>query len=111
VYSPQLQRGEGKDTTRERKVMPILKATENETLNFIKKGELKENSIYSFKQIEDTEIETYQIKKNSIGVSESKILIDATIPFQIKPWGYEEMKNPDEKVNIGGHSMMQKSCI
>ena len=30
---------------------------------FYKKGELKENSIYSFKPIEDTEIETYQIKK------------------------------------------------
>ena len=47
------------------------------------------------------EIERYQIKKNSIGVSESKILIDATIPFQTKPWGYEKMKNPDEKVDIG----------
>ena len=47
------------------------------------------------------EIERYQIKKNSIGVSESKMLIDATIPFQTKPWGYEKMKNPDEKVDIG----------
>ena len=76
--------------------MPILNATE-----FYKKAELKENSIYSFKPIEDTEIETYQIKKNSSGVSESKILIDATVPFQIKPWGYEEMTKPDEKVNVG----------
>ena len=33
-------------------VMPLLKATENETLNFIKKEELEENSIYSFKPIE-----------------------------------------------------------
>ena len=33
--------------------------------------------------------------------SQSKILIDATIPFQIKPWEYEEMKNSGEKVNIG----------
>ena len=33
--------------------------------------------------------------------SQSKILIDAIIPFQIKPWEYEEMKNSDEKVNIG----------
>ena len=57
--------------------MPILNATE-----FYKKVELKENSIYSFKPIEDTEIETYQIKKNSIGVSESKILIDATFRFK-----------------------------
>ena len=45
-------------------------------LNFIKKEELEENSNYSFKPIED-------VKLRSIGVSESKILIDATIPFQI----------------------------
>ena len=44
------------------------------------------------------EIEKHRIK-NSIGsVSQSKILIDATIPFQSLG---EEMKNPDEKVNIG----------
>ena len=30
----------------------------------------------------------------------SKILTDATISFQIKPWRYEEMKNSDEKVNV-----------
>ena len=30
----------------------------------------------------------------------SKILMDATIPFQIKPCEHEEMKNSDEKVNI-----------
>ena len=24
-----------------------------------------------------------------------------TIPFQIKPWGYAEMKNSDQKVNVG----------
>ena len=37
-----------------------------------------------------------------IGVSQSNILVDATISssFQIKPGGYEEMKNSDEKVNI-----------
>ena len=39
-------------------------------------------------------------EKSSIGVSESKLLIDATIPFQSLR-GYEEMKNPDKKVNIG----------
>ena len=39
-------------------------------------------------------------EKKSIDVSESKILIDATIPFQSLS-GYEEMKNPDKKVNIG----------
>ena len=37
-------------------------------------------------------------KKNSIGVSR----VNASIPFQIKPWEYEEMKNSDEKINIGG---------
>ena len=42
----------------------------------------------------------HRIKKNSIGVSQSKILTDATISFQIKPWRYEEMKNSDEKVNV-----------
>ena len=41
--------------------MPILNPTE-----FYKKAELKENSIYSFKPIEDTEIETYQIKKKIV---------------------------------------------
>ena len=39
-------------------------------------------------------------EKSSIGVSESKLLIDATTPFQSLR-GYEEIKNPDKKVNIG----------
>ena len=44
-------------TGRAKKVMPLLKATANETLNFIKKKqELEENSIYSFKQIEDMKL-------------------------------------------------------
>ena len=42
----------------------------------------------------------HRIKKNSIDVSQSKILTYATISFQIKPWRYEEMKNSDEKVNV-----------
>ena len=63
------------------------------------------------KSIEDTEIETYQIKKNSIGVSESKILIDAAFPFQVKPWGYEEMKNPDEKVDVGAFHDAKKAYL
>ena len=64
-------------------------------------GPWEQNSIqYRFEQIRSTE------KKNCIGVSQSKILIDATISysFQIKPWGYEEMKNSDEKVNISAFS-------
>ena len=36
--------------------MPLLKAAENETLNFIKKEELEENSIYSLKPIEDVKL-------------------------------------------------------
>ena len=36
--------------------MPLLKATENETLNFIKKEEIEENSIYSFKPIENMKL-------------------------------------------------------
>ena len=36
--------------------MPLFKATENETLNFKKKEELEENSIYSFKPIEDVKL-------------------------------------------------------
>ena len=63
------------------------------------------------KSIEDTEIETYQIKKNSIGVSESKILIDAAFRFQVKPWGYEEMKNPDEKVDMGAFHDAKKAVF
>ena len=35
--------------------MLLLKATENETLSFIK-GVLEENSIYSFKPIEDIKL-------------------------------------------------------
>ena len=43
-------------TGQARKVMPLLKATENETLNFMKKEELEENSIYNFKPIEDMKL-------------------------------------------------------
>ena len=68
---------------------------EDFTATNYKKEEFEENSIYSFKKIRSTEY------KNSIGVSESKFLTDATIPFQIKPWGYDEMKNSDEKVSVG----------
>ena len=42
------------------------------------------NSIYSFKPIaiESMKLRGTEYKINSIGVSESKILLDATIPFQ-----------------------------
>ena len=65
---------------------------------FYKKEELEETSIYSFKPVDQKIWERHQIKKNSIGVSESKILIDATIR-SFKALGYEAMKNPDEEVN------------
>ena len=56
VFSPQRQCGERKHTARAMEVMLLLKATENETLNFIKKQELEEDAIYSFKPIEDVKL-------------------------------------------------------
>ena len=41
----------------------------------------------------------------------SKILKDASIPFQVKPWEYEEMKNSDEKVNIGAFREVNKQYL
>ena len=41
----------------------------------------------------------------------SKILMDATIPFQIKPWEYEEMKNSDGKVNIEAFRDVKKHYL
>ena len=67
-----------------------------------KKEVFEENSIYSFKPIRSTEY------KNSIGVSESKFLTDATIPFQIKPWGYDEMKKSHKKVSVGALPVEKK---
>ena len=46
-------------------------------------------------------------KKNSIGVSR----VNASIPFQIKPWEYEEMKTSDEKVNIGAFREVKKQYL
>ena len=46
-----------------------------------------------------------------MGVSQCKIFIDATIQFQIKPWEYEEMKNSDEKVNIGAFRDVKKQFL
>jgi len=37
VFSPQFQCREGKHSARGREVMPLLKAAENETLNFIER--------------------------------------------------------------------------
>ena len=52
-----------------------------------------------------------ELKKNIIGVRSVEFLSDATIPFQVKPWEYEDwMKNSDEKVNVW-HSAMHKSSI
>ena len=62
---------EGKHTVRARKVISLLRATNrHETLFFFKKEELEENSIYRFKPNRST-----ALKENSIGVSQSKILI------------------------------------
>ena len=76
--------------------MPLLKETEQENLNFNKKKRRSQKRI-KFIVLNNKK---HRIKKNSVGVSQSKILTDATISFQIKPWRYEEMKNSDEKVNV-----------
>ena len=68
---------------------------------FYKKKEVKENPINSFKPIRSTELK-------KVLVLVSKILMDATIPFQSKPWEYEEMKNSDGKVNIGAFHDVKK---
>ena len=44
-------------------------------------------------------------------MSQSKILKDASIPFQIKPWEYEEMKNSDEEINIRAFREVKKQYL
>ena len=51
------------------------------------------------------------MKKKIVSVFNNKILMDATIPFQIKPWEYEEMKNSDGKVNIGAFRDVKKQYL
>ena len=70
-----------------------------------KKKELEENPINSFKAIRSTEL------KKKVLVLVSKILRDATIPFQIEPWEYEEMKNSDRKVNIEAFCDVKKQYL
>ena len=41
----------------------------------------------------------------------SKILMDGTIPFQIKPWENEEMKNSNGKVDIGAFCDVKKHLL
>ena len=72
---------------------------------FYKKKELEENPIYSFKQIRSTDF----LKKVLVLVS--KILMDGTIPSQIEPWEYEEMKNSDGKVNIEAFHDVKKQYL
>ena len=67
------------------------------------KKEFEEISVCSFKPIRITELKKIVL----VLVRSVKFLSDATIPFQIKPWEYEDwMKNSDEKVNA-----MHKSSI
>ena len=84
---------EGEHTTQARKILPPL---------IIKRRSSKRTQFIVLKKIRNTEY------KNSIGVSESKFLTDATIPFQIKPWGYDETKNSDEKVSVGAFCVLKK---
>ena len=53
---------------------------------FYKKKELEEISICSFKPIRSTELKKIVL----VLVRSVKFLSDATIPFQIKPWEYED---------------------
>ena len=53
---------------------------------FQKKKELEEISICSFKPIRSTELKKILL----VFVRSVKFLSDATIPFQIKPWEYED---------------------
>ena len=59
VHSTQRQRGEGKHTQLhgQGRICRYLKATENETLNFVKRGS------YSLKPIEDVKLSLHRIKK------------------------------------------------
>ena len=75
--------------------MPLLKATEIKLWILLNEGVRREP------------IGEAPNKKNSIGVSR----VNASIPFQIKPWKYEEMKNSDEKVNIGAFREVKKQYL
>ena len=75
--------------------MPLFKATEIKLCSLSKEG-LKREPIGEAPN-----------KKNSIGVSR----VNASIPFQIKPWEYEEMKNSDKKVDIGAFREVKKQYL
>ena len=53
---------------------------------FYEKKEFEEISICSFKPVRSTELKTVVL----VLVRSVKFLSDATIPFQIKPWEYED---------------------
>ena len=53
----------------------------------------------------------HRIKKNSTGVSQSKILTDATISFQIKPWRYEENEELRREGQCKGIPRCKKSVF
>ena len=109
VYSPQHQPGEKKDATWARKVIMLLrKATENETLSFIKMRSLQRIQFIVLNQQKIWNWEAPN-KKNSIDVRESKILIDATIPFQ--SLGDTRKEEPRWEGQYRASSAMQKNCI
>ena len=65
--------------------MSVLKAIEIK-LGFYTKKEFEEISICSFTPIRSTELKKIVL----VLVRSVKFLSDATIPFQIKPWEYED---------------------
>ena len=76
--------------------MPVLKATEIKLWILWKEGVWRDFNLQFYTN------KKHRIKKKIVLVlvRSVKFLSDATIPFQIKPWEYEDwMKNSDEKVN------------
>ena len=70
---------------------------------FYKKEELSENSTYSFEQIRSTDK-----KKIVLVLVRVKFSWMPLFSFQIKPWGYKEIKNSDGKVNISAFRDVRK---
>ena len=90
--------------------MLLRKATENETtLSFIKMRSLQRIQFIVLNQQKMRNWEAPNKKKNSIGVSENKILIDATVPF--RSLGDMRKEEPRWEGQYRASSAMQKNCI
>ena len=56
------------------------------------------------RELEENQSEKHRIKRIVLVLAESMPLFR----FKKKPWEYEEMKNSDEKVNIGAFREVKK---